>query len=246
MPEKFNTENLRAMKPAICGIYAIVGPDGRRYIGQGVDVTARLKDHLRFLVRGKHWNVFLQRTWDKHGAISFTFELVQKVRRVKSSLEKAEQFWMDHYRALDGVFNARPAAGSMLGHKHGPDAKTGKTPKSKEHRESLSLSKKGVSLSKKNRRGIKAGLARRKALGLPVGYPKGKPISEEEKLRRQRNPVWLDRKHSKKTKNKMSDTRRRYYEDPVKRTNWSAISKAIWVKRRANKNLVNGQRKETL
>lgn len=48
------------------------------YIGQTKydDVETRWNEHRAALRKGKHFNVYLQRAWTKHGELAFTFETV--------------------------------------------------------------------------------------------------------------------------------------------------------------------------
>jgi group I intron endonuclease len=59
------------------GIYCIRHVDsGKSYIGQSLDVESRLRRHHRDLVRGRHFNRYLQRAWNKHGASQFEFRIL--------------------------------------------------------------------------------------------------------------------------------------------------------------------------
>lgn len=62
---------------AISGIYKIEHRDsGRCYIGSAIDIGRRVSHHRCLLKRGKHHSRFLQASWDKYGADSFTFSTV--------------------------------------------------------------------------------------------------------------------------------------------------------------------------
>jgi group I intron endonuclease len=84
-------------------------------------------------------------------------------------------------------------------------------PKSSEHRANLSAAKTGIPQSADSNQKRAETLARRKAEGLPVGRPKGSPVSEAE--RKIRAESFRGRKHSEETKLKMAAARRRYYEE---------------------------------
>ena len=98
------------------GIYAIVGPEGKRYIGQSLNVASRLRSHLMYLTRGRHGNAYLQRSWDRHGPTAFYFEVLCEVDH--RMLTTMEQHWMDHYRGRGRLYNICPVAGSPRGMKH--------------------------------------------------------------------------------------------------------------------------------
>jgi group I intron endonuclease len=60
----------------IMGIYRIVNTVSKKaYVGQSVRVKKRVAEHFRLLRLGKHQNVHLQRSFDKHGADAFVWEL---------------------------------------------------------------------------------------------------------------------------------------------------------------------------
>lgn len=60
-------------QPKVCGVYAIVSPSGRRYIGSAADIRARWAHHRNALRRGDHANRALQRAYAKYGsALVFT------------------------------------------------------------------------------------------------------------------------------------------------------------------------------
>lgn len=52
----------------VCGVYAIVAPSGRRYIGSAADMRARWAHHRNALRRGDHANPALQRAYVKYGS----------------------------------------------------------------------------------------------------------------------------------------------------------------------------------
>lgn len=95
----------------VSGIYRIVHiKTGREYIGQSVDLKARLRGHRRKLSLGKHHSRHLQFAWNKHGAGDFAFEILEFC--APDDLDVCEQ------RAIDKrnpCFNTAPVAGSSRG-----------------------------------------------------------------------------------------------------------------------------------
>lgn len=64
------------------GIYKIENADsGTMYIGQSVNIEARIKKHIRNLSNGCHENDYLQRSYDKYGKDKFIFEIVKECSR---------------------------------------------------------------------------------------------------------------------------------------------------------------------
>lgn len=56
------------------GIYAIVNTiNGKVYIGSSKSVEGRCNGHFRDLRNHKHYNVKLQRAWNKYGEQSFSY-----------------------------------------------------------------------------------------------------------------------------------------------------------------------------
>jgi group I intron endonuclease len=60
----------------ITGIYRIVNTISKKaYVGQSVRVKKRVGEHFRLLRLGKHPNRHLQRSFNKHGADAFAWEI---------------------------------------------------------------------------------------------------------------------------------------------------------------------------
>lgn len=63
----------------ISGIYKIKNTkDGKVYIGSSVDVVDRLYKHRYKLKNNKHFNLHLQRAWNRDGEESFVFEKIEE------------------------------------------------------------------------------------------------------------------------------------------------------------------------
>jgi len=101
------------------GIYEILNlVNGKRYIGQSVDIARRRKDHVKLLRRGSSCHLHLQAAWIKYGAEAFKFSALGYCP--PKDLTFFEQAWMD---ALKPEYNVAPAAGSTLGVKQSPEAR---------------------------------------------------------------------------------------------------------------------------
>ena len=60
----------------ISGIYKIINKiDGKYYVGSSQDINKRWNSHLNELNRDNHWNIHLQRAWNKYGKNSFDFTI---------------------------------------------------------------------------------------------------------------------------------------------------------------------------
>lgn len=114
------------------GIYQILNVvSGDRYIGSAVKLKRRFKSHNSCLNLGKHPNIHLQRAYDKYGAESFEFRVLEFVEDKTKLLEK-EQGWIDWIKPR---YNICVKAGSNLGRKFAP--------KSEEYKANMSASMKG-------------------------------------------------------------------------------------------------------
>lgn len=78
-----------------CGIYAIISPGGRRYIGQAQSFYARWAQHQSLLKKGEHHCRALQRAWVKYGSSSFVFAKIAIVPT--GELNRREQEQLDAY-----------------------------------------------------------------------------------------------------------------------------------------------------
>lgn len=99
------------------GIYAIRHIDsGKLYIGSAVNLSNRWRTHRGYLNRGTHHSRYLQNAWNRHGADTFVFEVLEFVED-KADLIRAEQRWLDHVKPWQsGIgYNTSPTAGSCLG-----------------------------------------------------------------------------------------------------------------------------------
>lgn len=109
-----------------CGIYALINTtNGKRYVGQSIDIERRWRGHLNELRSGRHGNSHLTNAWKTYGQNSFNLEILQECEGDKELLAKAEQFWIDHFDVTnrDKGYNIAPVAASNLGVKRTPEAR---------------------------------------------------------------------------------------------------------------------------
>jgi len=102
------------------GIYAITNTaNGKRYVGSTKNFQRRWKTHLRALRLGSHWNIKLQRAFNKHGEGVFTFEVLEQLV-YDASIVKHEDRWM---MLLDSKINGYNIASASFGDilTHHPD-----------------------------------------------------------------------------------------------------------------------------
>lgn len=96
------------------GIYQILNTvTSIRYIGQSANIQKRKQQHFAALENGKHHCKHMQRAFDKYGASAFHHSVIELCG--SDQITKQEQYWMDFFGAIDGIYNSAPAAGSPLG-----------------------------------------------------------------------------------------------------------------------------------
>ncbi|KAA0089356.1 hypothetical protein CIW54_07785 [Paraburkholderia sp. T12-10] len=95
------------------GVYAIVSPSGKMYIGSAKSFKARWAVHIHHLRAGTHHSPALQRAWLKYGEESFLF--VKIALCPITDLLAVEQ---SRINALKPAYNVCITAGSQLGMRH--------------------------------------------------------------------------------------------------------------------------------
>lgn len=94
------------------GVYAIVHPEsGRLYIGSSVNIYSRWRSHKSDLKNRRHYCVYLQRAWDKHGEEAFEWRVLESCLKEKLILIAREQHWLDRYKGqlFNSINTANPA-----------------------------------------------------------------------------------------------------------------------------------------
>jgi len=91
------------------GIYEIISPSGRRYIGSAKNFEKRKREHFSALRRGKHHSTLLQRAFRKYGA-DLVFRVVIVCR--DADLFFYEQLLIDQLRP---AYNVNPSATGTRG-----------------------------------------------------------------------------------------------------------------------------------
>lgn len=108
------------------GIYKIVnGANGKYYVGSSIDVERRWRGHRKSLENGDHYDIYLQRAWNKYGEGNFEFRFVEEVEKEKGrDLCSVEQNYLDEGFALGILYNvSKNAAAPMGGRNHSEETK---------------------------------------------------------------------------------------------------------------------------
>lgn len=160
------------------------------YIGQTIhQANKRFKTHFSLLANNKHKNTHLQSAWNKYGKKSFTYYVLSTLSSQKE-LDEAENFYIGWFKQLDLCYNiALKARGTGL--------------VSEESKKKMSESRQGKPLSESHKSNISTSLA-------------GHSVSLEtiEKIKRTMK-IQGSFRHSKETKQKMSDTRKGKKRKPL-------------------------------
>jgi len=161
------------------GVYRITNTiTDRVYIGSSVDINRRIKEHSYKLSMGRHANVHLQSSWNKHGAAAFIFEPLLECS-VETRAEREQRF-VDAYVLHDlPIYNQQASAESRegFGFKHSEETKykIGLAHRGKivleSTRKKISDAAKGRVVSTKTREKLRiAGCGRKKSLATIEKY----------------------------------------------------------------------------
>ena len=86
------------------GIYKITClANNKSYIGQSVSIKRRWATHQRELAAGTHYNVYLQRAYNKYGKDNFTYEILELCS--KDKLNEREQFYVKIFDTFENGYN---------------------------------------------------------------------------------------------------------------------------------------------
>ena len=82
------------------GIYSITNiANGKKYIGQSVDVKCRLRNHKWALRHKKHYNDHLQKSFNKYGEKYFIFDIICECEEAK--LDELERYYISYYDCMN-------------------------------------------------------------------------------------------------------------------------------------------------
>ncbi|MDO8734059.1 MAG: NUMOD3 domain-containing DNA-binding protein, partial [Elusimicrobiota bacterium] len=83
------------------------------YIGSSNNIPKRLAHHRRILSRNLHFNIHLQRAWNKYGSENFMFVIQETCSQ--NILIDREQHYIDYLNSCGAGYNISPTSGSVFG-----------------------------------------------------------------------------------------------------------------------------------
>ncbi|MGG2024205.1 NUMOD3 domain-containing DNA-binding protein [Gottfriedia sp. S16(2024)] len=204
------------------GIYEIFNKvTSKRYIGKSeTNIEERWKSHRSLLNNNKHYNLYLQRAFNKNPD-SFEFNVIE-LCNIKD-IDEREIYWIQKHKSYSrqngynltyGGEGGRPTEETLekirktsTGRMHSKETKdfisklnTGRK-RTKEEREKISLSKLGKPSWNKGKTGIYSDETRlRMSISSKIRNEKNPPIGDKNGM--------FGKTHSKETKMKMSEMRR--------------------------------------
>lgn len=73
--------------------------NGKVYIGQTINYRRRKNNHISKLNAGRHFNMYLQKAWNKYGANAFQFEMLEECE--VRDLDKKEREYIKLYKCSE-------------------------------------------------------------------------------------------------------------------------------------------------
>lgn len=162
------------------------------YVGSSANLQRRVLGHLSELRRGVHHAQPLQRAWNKYGADSFAFELIELCAEV--DLYVREQYWLD---TLKPAYNVKPVATpGWLGQKHSPETiekmrAAQRTPEARERQKRMAAGRVGLKHSQESKAKMSAAL-------------KGRRLSEAAKEHLRKVAAEMQYRHSPEVRERIS------------------------------------------
>lgn len=96
------------------GVYCITNSiNGKKYIGQSIDIDRRFKQHKYRLEKNKHHNPHLQNAWNKYGEGGFDFNILKCCK--SEYLNRFEKMFIRIYDSFENGYNQTIGGESLFG-----------------------------------------------------------------------------------------------------------------------------------
>jgi len=107
------------------GIYCITNTKNRKiYIGQSIDIKKRISQHKQALRKNRHFNQYLQNSWNKNGESKFLFSILSFCNENK--LDENEQYWIDELSSCNSEYGYNICAVAVSNYRNGQRIETKK------------------------------------------------------------------------------------------------------------------------
>lgn len=103
------------MRTKNIGIYCFINThNGKRYVGQSIDIDARRKGHLVKLNKNIHQNIHLQGAFNQYGSSCFEFHILEECGA--DMLDMREIAWINYYHSFGESGYNMTSGGLMFKH----------------------------------------------------------------------------------------------------------------------------------
>lgn len=93
------------MKYGTVGIYKIVSPDGKIYVGSTKNLKHRIETHFSLLKKGKHYSKTMQQQWEIN-SIGFQYDVLEEC--IEQRLTERERYWASQFADLHNIYDYIP------------------------------------------------------------------------------------------------------------------------------------------
>jgi group I intron endonuclease len=112
--EKETLKDIMTKKEKISGIYKIINKtNGKYYVGSSNNIYKRWREHKYLLNKNAHANEYIQRSWNKYGADTFDFLIVERNIQEKDLLITEQKYLDQAETKKENCYNLSYIAGKI-------------------------------------------------------------------------------------------------------------------------------------